>query len=376
MTQTSSPTLPSANAAAEDAPFRYHTLDELREAGLRRLDVGPLGYLEGGSSAERTLRRNRSAFDRWTLVPRVMSGLPTPSTATSFLGIRLEAPILTAPFGSDGLFDADGHMAVARANARAGTAGIVPEAGTHSVEAVREAAPAATPFGQLHPMGDPDNFVRMLKRYEAAGFSALCITCDCPTSGWKNRNLRNEYVLPEDVINGNYPPGSGTELEAVFGQIYSPAEAVWGWDRLSKLMANTSLPWIAKGVLTPEDATAALVAGASALQVSTHGGRQLDSTISAIEALPHIRDAVGPEVPIAFDSGIRDATDIVKAIALGADVVVLGRLAVYGLAAAGEEGVYTTLELLQNELTTVLTLLGRGGVAELDRTAVRRETAA
>lgn len=348
------------------------TLEEVRRIALERLDPVVVDFLEGGAGAERTLERNRRAFDRWALRPRVMSGRELPSTATRFLGVELGLPILTAPFGADGLFDPEGQVAVARANARAGSASIAPEAGSHSIEEIAAASPEGAAFGQLHPMGPESNFLRMLERFEQAGYRGICVTCDCPTAGWRERNLRNGFSPSYEVIGGNYPPGSEVRLEEVFGQLFDNDRPVWTWDKLAGLMASTTLPWMAKGILTPEDAIAAVEAGASGILVSNHGGRQLDGVIASLDALPPIRDAVGPDIGIALDSGIRRGSDIVTAIALGADVVVLGRLAVYGLAAAGEAGVSRMLELLRDELTTVLTLLGRGGIDELSPAAVQR----
>ena len=351
---------------------QFNTLDEIHEAALARLDPAVRDFLEGGAGEELTLGRNRGAFEHWALQPRVMSGLESPSLATSFLGVDLGLPILTAPFGADRLFDPEGQIAVARANALMGAASIAPEAGSHPIEEIAAAAPAAAAFGQLHPMGPEENFVRMLKRFEDAGYRGICVTCDCPTGGWRERNLHNRFEPGIDVVGGNYPPGSGVDVDEIFGQLFDIDAPVWPWSKLGDLMTNVPLPWFAKGIITPEDALAAVEAGASGILVSNHGGRQLDGVMASIDALPLIRDAVGPEVGIAIDSGIRRGSDIVTAIALGADVVVLGRLAVYGLAAAGEAGMVRTYELLRDELRTVLTLLGRGGIADLDRRAVTR----
>jgi len=349
----------------------YATLDEIRDAALARLDPPVRDFLEGGAGDEVTLRRNRRAFDRWAFRPRVMNGNAAPVLGTRFMGVDLELPILTAPFGADGLFDPDGQVAVARANARAGTASVAPEAGSHPIEEIAAAAPEAAVFGQFHPLGTDENFLRMLRRYERAGFRALCLTCDCPTAGWRERNMRNRFFPPNAILAGNYPPETG-DLEDVFGQLFEVDAPVWTWDHLGDLLAQTSLPWMAKGIMTAEDAAAAVAAGATGLLVSNHGGRQLDGQRASLDALPEIRDAVGPEIGIALDSGVRRGADIVKAIALGADVVVLGRLAVYGIAAGGEAGMVRTYELLRAELRTILTLLGRERLADLGRDALVR----
>jgi 4-hydroxymandelate oxidase len=363
--------LGAAAPAGSPLAGRFPTLTEIRAAAQAALPPDVWDFLAGGAGHEVTLRANRDAFDRWQFRPRVMSGLAPPSTATSVLGLPLGMPVLTAPFGTDGFFHRQGHLAVARANAAFGTLKIVPEAGTHSLEDVAAAAPAAARVAQLHPMGEERNFLRMLERAQAAGYSAFCITVDCPAGGWRERNLRNGFVISPAMITGNYRPGSGVSVEDIFGQLFDRDEPVWGWDRLARLMKSTDLPWIAKGILTGEDARAAIDAGASALLVSNHGGRQLDGTPPAIDQLPEVVAAAAGHAEVLLDSGVRSGTDIVKALALGARAVVIGRLAAAGLAAAGEEGVARVLDLLRQETASVLTLLGRGSVTDLTAEALQ-----
>jgi isopentenyl diphosphate isomerase/L-lactate dehydrogenase-like FMN-dependent dehydrogenase len=354
------------------ASERFATLAEIIAACRATLPSDVWDFLDGGAGDEVTLRANRRAFDRWSFRPRVMSGRERPSTATTFLGIPLEVPLLTAPFGADGLFHPDGQLAVARADAAEGVAAIVPEAGTHPLERVAAAAPAAARIAQLHPMGPPGNFSAMLRRIEDAGYQAVCLTVDCPTGGWRERNLRNRFDPDPAVITGNYPADGPVTPEDVFGQLFTRDARVWSWDELAEAMTRTSLPWIAKGILTAEDATAAVRAGASAVLVSNHGGRQLDGAPAALDQLPEVVEAIGGRAQVALDSGVRRGSDVVKALALGADVVILGRLIAYGLAADGEAGVRRVLRLLRAEIETVLTLLGRGGVPDLGPEALRR----
>jgi 4-hydroxymandelate oxidase len=348
----------------------FATIEEIRDVALSRLPSVAADYLEGGSGAESTLRRNRRAFSEWGFVPELLSGRPAPSTATTFLGVELALPILTAPFGADGLFHPDGQVAVARANEAAGTASIVPEIGTHSLEDIAAAAPNAAAFGQVHPLGDEAVFLDLVRRYRDAGYGGLCVTCDVPVEGWRERDKSNRYLPDLQLFGGNYP--SVDAALAQLGQLLQPSADVWSWKRLGDLLATESMPWLAKGILTVDDARAALDAGASGLIVSNHGGRQLDGVRASLDVLPEIRDAVGTNVQIGLDSGIRTGVDIVKALALGADVVVIGRLAAYGLAASGESGVARVLELLRDEMLTTLTLLGRGGSPELTPAAVTR----
>jgi 4-hydroxymandelate oxidase len=249
----------------------FATLSEIVEEARVRLSVEVRDFLDGGAGQEVTLRRNREVFGRWAFRPRVMSGFGVPELATSFLGIPLGLAVLTAPFGSDGLLHAEGHLAMARANAAEGVVSIVPEAGTHSWEAVAAEASAAARIAQLHPMGPPSNFTAMVRRVEDAGYDAVCVTVDCPTVGWREANRRNRFEPDPAVIGGNYPPGGPVALEEVLGQLYTRAERVWSWAELGERMAVTRLPWMAKGILTGEAALAAAQTGASAVLVSTAG---------------------------------------------------------------------------------------------------------
>ncbi|GAA1195889.1 alpha-hydroxy acid oxidase [Pseudonocardia alaniniphila] len=344
----------------------FATLTEIIGVARGVLPTDILDFLEGGAGEERTLRDNRTAFRNWNFVPRVMTGYGKPELATSFLGIPLAIPVLTAPFGADGLFHPRGQCAVARANAAEGVASIVPEAGTYSFEVVAEAAPDAARIAQIHPMGSAEHFVGMLHRIENAGYQAICVTVDFPIAGRRERDLMNRFDRNFRAASGNYPADGSAASETIFKQLFYRSTAGWGWGQLGELMDKTPLPWIAKGVLTGADACAALEAGADAVLVSNHGGRQLDGVPAALNQLPEVVSAVAGRVPVAFDSGIRRGSDIVIALALGADVVVLGRLVAYGLAADGESGVRQVHQLLRAEMLTTLTLLGAGDVAVLE----------
>ena len=350
---------------------QYATLGEIVDAARAALDDDVLEFLDGGAGDELTLRRNREAFARWSFRPRVLSGRPVPSTATTFLGIPLSLPVLTAPFAGERMLHPEGHLAVARADAAEGVATIVPELGSFALEDVAAAAPDAARIGQLHPMGPPDNFVAMLRRLERAGYHAVCVTLDATAVGWRERSLRNRFNPGLGVFSGNYPPGGEFTLADVVGQLVTRDRPTWEWGQLAELMTETTLPWIAKGIVTGEDAERAATAGASAVLVSNHGGRQLDGVPGALEQLPEVVAALGGQLQVGLDGGVRRGSDVVTAVALGADVVVVGRLAAYGLAAAGEPGVRRVLQLLRDEIHTVLTLLGRGGIDELDRTALQ-----
>ncbi|MBL7518997.1 alpha-hydroxy-acid oxidizing protein, partial [Frankia sp. CNm7] len=276
------PAAPAAAAPADKGadPFvsftssdRFATVGEIFEAARRALPPPVWDFLDGGSGGEQTLRANLSSFERWSVLPRLMTGAGEPDLTRTFLGIELSMPVLTSPFGADRLLHRDGQLAVARANAKAGVASIVPEAGSYSWEEVATAAPGAARIAQLHPMGNPANFAAMLRRAADIGFSAVCLTLDCPTAGWRERNMRNRFDVDVDVVSGNYPHAGPADLAGTLGQLFVRREPIWTWDELAERMADSPLPWLAKGVLTGADAVAAARAGAPAGGGSPPRGR-------------------------------------------------------------------------------------------------------
>jgi isopentenyl diphosphate isomerase/L-lactate dehydrogenase-like FMN-dependent dehydrogenase len=341
-------------------------LEEIHAAALGQLPPNAATYLESGAGTELTLRANREAFSRWVIRPRPMTGVSDPKINTSLLGIPLSVPVLTAPFGGDALFARDGHLAVARANAACGTASIVPEVGSFSYEEVAAAAPAAARIGQLHPH---DSFDVSAARIKAAGYDALCVTVDCPIVGFRARNRMARLGLDPVIWSGNVLRDGSPNVASSYGEHIVPT---WTWDQLAEATARHGMPWIAKGILTAEAAAAALDAGASAILVSNHGGRQVDPSPASLDALPEVAAAVAGQVPVLLDSGVRTGADVFLALALGASAVVIGRLAAYGLAAAGERGVARTIELLATELRILMTLAGVPDVASLTPGTVAR----
>jgi len=345
------------------------SLAGIREAALRRLPPDAVIYLESGAGTESTLRANRDAFARWAIRPQPMTGVSDPDTSATLLGMPLAIPVLTAPFGGDGLFWPDGQQSVARASARCGTLSIVPEVGTFSYEAVRAAAPAAARIAQLHPY---ESFSYVTRRIRDAGYEALCVTVDCPMTGYRAGGAAARGIPDRLVWSGNHLGDGTPSANDMFRLGVSARNPAWTWERLAEAAAAQDLPWIAKGILTPEAAEAALGAGAAAIVVSNHGGRQVDPAPASLDMLPAVAAAVAGRVPLLMDSGIRSAADILIALALGADAVVIGRLAAYGLAAAGEDGVRRTIELLAEELRTLMILAGIGNLASVTRTTVTR----
>ncbi|WP_052689147.1 alpha-hydroxy acid oxidase [Williamsia herbipolensis] len=347
----------------------FGSLDEIRDAALAVLPADVADFLEGGAGTESTLRRNRSAFERYAILPEPMSGVGDPSIATEILGIGIDLPVLTAPFGGDALFHPDGHRAVATAAADAGTVDIVPEAGSFSYTQVRKDAPRAARIAQLHPF---THAARVADLIADAGYDAICVTVDCPMGGFRTRNMRNRFSPDLLAFSGNVvvadgpgEAGDGPRVAEVMGQLMGSGESAWSWGDLAAAARDFQLPWIAKGILTPTAAHRALAAGASALVVSNHGGRQVDPAPASLDVLPAIRAAVGPDVPVLVDSGIRTGADVFVALALGADAVIIGRAAIYGLAAAGQAGVHRVLTLIAEELRVLMTLSGVATVADI-----------
>lgn len=346
----------------------FTSLEEIHAAAIRRLPPDLAVYLDSGAGTESTLRANREAFGRWVIRPRPMTGVSDPDTSTTLLGMPLAVPVATAPFGGDGMFWPDGHLAVARATASCGVLSIVPEVGTFSYQAVREAAPAAARIAQVHPY---ESFPYVAKRIRDAGYDALCVTVDCPMTGFRVRSAMTRSHPDRRVWAGNRLDDGTPTVGDMFRGL-SADNPAWTWDRLAEAAARQDLPWIAKGILTAEAAEAAIGAGASAVYVSNHGGRQVDPAPASLDALPEVAEAVGGRVPLLLDSGVRTGADVLLALALGADAVVIGRLAAYGLAAAGADGVRRTIELLTEEIRTLMVLAGIPDIKSLTRDTVAR----
>jgi len=349
----------------------FEALEEMHAAAMRNLSPEVADFLETGAGTEQTLRANREAFGRWVIRPRPMSGVSAPRMSTTLLGIPLSVPVLTGPFGGDGLFGAEGHLAVARANASCGTVSIVPEVGTFSFERVRAAAPAAARIAQVHPF---ESFDHVVRRIRAAGYDALCVTVDCTLPGFRVRHRVNRFTPDIRLFSGNVTGDGSPSVADLGGPLFSEEYPAWDWERLAEATARHGLPWIAKGVLTKEAALAAVDAGASAIYVSSHGGRQVDPAPASLDALPEVAEAVRGRVPVMLDSGVRTGADVFLALALGADAVVIGRLAAYGLAAAGEAGVRRTIELLAEELRTLMILAGIPAVDQIPEGTVMERT--
>lgn len=349
-------------------PPEVVSLDDYEALARERIEESAWAYLSGGAADELTLRENRAAFGRLKLSPRILRDLSGASTRLELFGRTYAHPIFIAPTAFHRLFHPEGERAtVLGASAMDACLTVSTSAGMPLEEFAREAT--VPPWFQLYVQPDRDFTAELVRRVEAAGYAAIVVTADAPLHGLRNREQRAGFRLPPGIEAVNLrglkplPPEEG-----VFGTAL--LEAAPTWKDLAWLRSLTSLPVILKGVLDPEDARIAVKEGFSGIVVSNHGGRTLDSVPAAIEVLPEIAAAVAWQIPILLDGGIRRGTDILKALALGASAVMVGRPVLHGLAAAGATGVAHVLKILRTELEIAMALTGRPTLSAIDRSVV------
>jgi isopentenyl diphosphate isomerase/L-lactate dehydrogenase-like FMN-dependent dehydrogenase len=336
-----------------------------------RLEPGPWAYLAGGSGDEWTLRENRAAFERWTFRPRVLRDVSGISTTTTVLGRRIEVPVVVAPVAYQQLYDPDGECATARGASAAGTGLAVSTFSTRSHEEIASAAPGLLQWCQLYVFQDRGFTREHLAGAAAAGCSAVVLTVDTPRLSQRERDLRVGFEVPPDLPLPYARAAIGEEAQNPADQ-FALLDASVSWRDLEWIAGESRLPVVLKGVVTAEDAALALEHGAAAVVVSNHGGRQLDGVPATLDSLPEVVEAVAGQVEVYLDGGIRRGTDVAKALALGARAVLAGRAPVFGLAAAGQEGVRHVLEILREELALTLSLLGCTAPDELTPAHVGR----
>ena len=347
------------------------SLRELERQAQRLLDPAVYDYFAGGADDEVTLGWNEAAFARIGLLPRVLRGAGQARLETTILGCHISMPVLISPTAFHKLAHPEGECATARAATVAGTIMIVSMAATVAIEEVAASARSAADSNgslwfQIYLQPDLGFTEHIIRRAEAAGCSAVVVTVDSPAFGRKNRDLRNGFNdLPsgmrcENLREPTNENGSGKIRQIVFSPELS-------WKNIEWLRQVTQLKIVLKGIVHPEDAKLAVRHGADAVLVSNHGGRQLDTVPATIDVLPAITDAVDGRIPLLLDGGIRRGTDVLKALALGATAVAIGRPVLWGLALAGEAGVAQVLELLRSELDRAVTLCGCSSVHDLTR---------
>lgn len=357
--------------------------EDLQAAAQATLAAPAYDYVAGGAGAERTMRANREALDRWAIVPRMLRGVPARSLDVEVCGTALPAPVLLAPVGVLGIIHPDGDREVARAAAATGVGLVVSTAASSTLEDVAAELGATPGWFQLYWPRDREVAASLLRRAEAAGYRAIVVTVDTWALAWR----------PRDLAHGHLPFLTGQGLANYFADpafraaLARPPEedrpaAVLHWaglfgdpeltfDDLAWLRGQTDLPVLVKGICRADDARAAVDAGADGLVVSNHGGRQVDGAIGALDCLPDVVAAAGGR-PVLFDSGVRTGADVVKALALGAKAVLLGRPYVYGLALAGADGVRHVLRCLLADLDLTLALSGHRSPAELSTDLLAR----
>jgi 4-hydroxymandelate oxidase len=354
-------------------------LHDYEAAARERLEPVVHAYFASGANDEITLRENRSAFDRLALAYRVLIDVSRRDLATSVLGERISFPVILAPTAFHRLAHPEGELATARAAGSAGTVLVLSTLSTSPIEEVVRASTGAVWF-QLYVFKDRAATEVLVRRAEAGGARALVLTVDAPLLGRRERDVRHRFQLPRglSVANldfrglGNLPDAvAESGLAAYFATLL---DASVSWRDLDWLRSITRLPIVLKGIVRADDAARAVEHGARAIVVSNHGGRQLDTAVATIDALPSVVEAVGGRAEVYLDGGVRRGTDVVKALALGARAVLLGRPVLWGLAVDGSSGVARVLEILRAELDLALALCGAPTLAELTRDLVVRRT--
>jgi 4-hydroxymandelate oxidase len=352
-----------------------HTVADAEAAAIARIPAMQREYLIGGAGDEITLRANREAFDRLKLKPRVMRDVSRLDTRVTLLGREHALPLVLAPTAYHGLFHPEGERETARGAERAGVTMAVSTIATTPLDEVAKAS-AGPKWFQIYCQRDRGRTIEQMRIAEASGYEAFVLTVDTPVLGARNREKRTPFHLPPPHRMANFPevgeysPNQHHDPHDIYNPFLDPSLT---WKDIEWMREKSPLPILAKGVLAPEDARLAIEHGLAGVIVSNHGGRNLDTVPATIEALPHVARSVGGRVPLLFDGGIRRGTDIVKALALGADAVLIGRPMVFGLAVGGAAGVERIVEILSLELRMAMALLGVASVAEIGEQVLWRE---
>ena len=355
-------------------------LDDYQKEAKRKLPKPLFEYIASGTDDEQTLTENVSAFKGWYLLPRVMVPMEHLSTATKLFGRTLDMPVFTCPAGVQALCHAEGECATARACGHAGIAFGHSQHATKSIAQVTHAAPDTMRWYQSYILTDKQLTLDLIQRAIQCGYQAIVLTVDSVRLGYREADARNGWnALPDPHRLANY---DGTSFDQSYNAQESPA-----WDQTTETLFDINVTWdhvqwiknrcaglplIVKGIMTPQDAVLAIEHGADGIMVSNHGGRQLDGCLATIDALPAISKVVRGRVPILLDGGIRRGTDVVKALALGATAVGIGKPVFFALAVNGEDGVKHMLHLLKTEVAAAMALCGCQSVADITRNLITR----
>ncbi len=349
----------------------------LEDHARQQLGTGPYWYVAGGAGSGATMRANREAFDRRRIVPRMLTGATRRDLSTTVLGTEMPAPVLLAPVGVQSIVHPEGELATARAAADLRLPMILSTASAHTLEDVAEASGSGPRWFQLYWPNDDDVTISILDRAKRAGYTALVVTLDTWTLAWRPHDLDQAYLPFLRGVGTAIPfsdPAFLAGLEKTPEEDLTPAVLRWvstftgtdkRWDQLPFLRQHWDGPIVLKGIQHVDDARRAADAGMDGIVVSNHGGRQVDGAVASLDTLPEIASAVGDRLEVLFDSGVRTGADIVKALALGARAVLVGRPYVYGLALNGQDGVRHVLRGLLAELDLSLALSGHRRPDEL-----------
>ncbi|XP_053236701.1 2-Hydroxyacid oxidase 1 [Podarcis raffonei] len=341
-------------------------------------------YYKSGADDQQTLAENVSAFSRLRLYPRMLRNVSALDLSTSILGQKLSMPICVAATAMQCMAHADGEIATARACRSMGTGMMLSSWSTTSIEEVAQEAPETIRWLQLYIYKDREVTRSLVKRAEKAGYKGIFVTVDTPFLGKRLDDVRNKFQLPPNLRMKNFETndlafssetgyGENSGLSVYVAEAIDPSI---NWEDMKWLRGLTSLPIVAKGILRADDAREAVKHGVNGILVSNHGARQLDGVPATVEVLPEIIEAVGGKVEVFLDGGVRKGTDVLKALALGARAVFVGRPVIWGLAYKGEEGVKEVLKILKEEFQLAMALSGCQNVEAIDRTLVRRDPCA
>jgi isopentenyl diphosphate isomerase/L-lactate dehydrogenase-like FMN-dependent dehydrogenase len=345
--------------------------DAEREA-LEKLEPGPRDYFAGGAGDEVTLRENVDAWSHWRLRPRVLTDVRGSNTGIELLGKPVEMPVLVAPVAYQRMAHPEGEAEMAAGAAEAGTVMCLSTLSNTRPAEVATAAPQGRRWFQLYAFKDAGVTRALVEEAVDSGFEAILVTVDAPPGGNRERDRRNGFAMPIELGTPGLTAATGGGKALSIEEVFEAMNQALTWADVEGLASECSVPVFVKGVLTAEDAELALGHGAAGVVVSNHGGRQLDRSLATAEALPEVADALAGRGTLLVDGGIRRGVDVATALALGADAVLVGRPALWGLAAGGREGVVRVLELLRQELELALTLLGCASPSQLSRAHVRR----
>jgi lactate 2-monooxygenase len=360
--------------------------EEWEARAAKTLEPGPFDYIAGGAGSESTIRANLEAFERRRLLPRMLRGNRERDLSVAVLGTSSPAPFLLAPVGVLSIAHKDGELAVARASAATEVPLILSSAASHSIEEVAEAMGDAARWFQLYWVNDREVAASLVGRAEASGYGAVVVTVDTPMLGWRERDLSKAYLpflsgegcaqfFSDPVFRSRLErPPEEDALAAAAAMLATFPNLDLTWEDLDWLRGQTKLPMLVKGVLVGEDAVLAFEHGADGVIVSNHGGRQVDGSVATLDALVEVREAVGADAVVLMDGGIRRGADVLKALALGADAVLLGRPYAYGLAVGGQEGVEAVIRHLIADTDLTLALLGAESAGGLDESWIAAQS--